>query len=190
MDNDPYVWGGQVEEAQSSMGSYELEQGGPVDFGYELPVAGAGEEVAVYLGELRQATEEPARPTARWAAECGVPSQAGSEATTSVELTALAHITTIEELRAEYRKAMAERQGRASEAELRRAVLDADIAYTERLYFREPDKRLRPLGIGVPAQLLKLQPYIRPRAAGLDVIKHDARRPGLTRPCGSVIEIR
>ena len=63
MDNDPYVWGGQVEKAQSSMGSYELEQGGAVDFGYELPVAGAGEEVAVYLGELRQATEEPARPT-------------------------------------------------------------------------------------------------------------------------------
>ena len=106
-----------------------------------------------------------------------------------MELTALAHITTIEELRAEYAKVLAERQERANEAELKRAVLDADIAHTERLYFRELDKRLRPLGIRVPEQLLRLQPHILP-GSGLDLITHDARRPFLTRPCGSVIEIR
>ncbi|MGA8926897.1 MAG: hypothetical protein WB462_11810 [Solirubrobacterales bacterium] len=61
--SDPLVWGGEVVPAQGEMRGYEREQGGPVDFGYELPVEGAGEEVAVYLGELRQATEEPARPT-------------------------------------------------------------------------------------------------------------------------------
>jgi hypothetical protein len=114
---------------------------------------------------------------------------AGSEATTSVALTGLAHITTLDELRVEYRKKLAERQGRADEAELKRAVLDLDIACHERLYFRELDERLRPLGIRVPAALLRLQPYILP-ASGLDAIKHDGRQPFLTRPCGTVIEIR
>ncbi len=105
--------------------------------------------------------------------------------------TALAHIQTIDELRSEYRKVLAERRGRASEAELKRAVLDADIAATEQLYFRQLAERLRPLGIRVPEQLLRLQPHIRPRASGLDdVISHDAKRPFLTRPCGSVIEIK
>lgn len=105
--------------------------------------------------------------------------------------TGLAHIQTIDELRAEYLKVQAERRGRANEAELKRAVLDCDIAYTERLYYRQLAERLRPLGIRVPEQLLRLQPYIRPRAAGLDdVISHDTKRPFLTRPCGSVIEIR
>ena len=47
----PGVWGGEVvAEEHGEMRGYELEQGGPVDFGYELDVKGAGEEVAVYLG--------------------------------------------------------------------------------------------------------------------------------------------
>ena len=39
------------------------------------------------------------------------------------------------QVKAEYRKVLAECRRRASEVELKRAVLDADIAHTERLYF-------------------------------------------------------
>ncbi len=51
-------------QPQSSMRGYELEQEGPVDFGYELPVEGAGEEAAVPLGSLYADTEAPAVPRA------------------------------------------------------------------------------------------------------------------------------
>ncbi len=58
----PGVWGGEVVEEEGAMRGYELEQGGPVDFGYELPLEGAGEEEAVYLGELYTDTEAPVVP--------------------------------------------------------------------------------------------------------------------------------
>ena len=61
--SNEFVWGGRVIEEEGTLEGWEIVESnhwysGPLPRPEDEP-----EEVAVFLGELRQSTEEPARPT-------------------------------------------------------------------------------------------------------------------------------